>query len=111
VFFEIGPSFDGHPRTTGFIMGRRPHHQSKRQKTRSSAPPPPAIRVPEPKAVVHYGKPFIVLEDGQKQTFVFASGKWQPHSSSIAECRVDCQVKQLPQKINGMTRYEVCEPI
>jgi hypothetical protein len=33
------------------------------------------------------------------------------HSRSIAECREDCQVKELAQKINGMTRYEICSPV
>ncbi len=65
----------------------------------------------EKKAPVVYGRPFVVLEDGEKKTFVFAGGRWQPHTATIAECRVDCQVKQLPQKINGMTRYEVCSPV
>jgi hypothetical protein len=89
----------------------RPNHQIKRHNNRSAAPAPPAIRVPERKPVIRYGKPFIVLEDGQKKTFVFAGGKWQPHTATIAQCRVDCQVKQLPQKINGMIRYEICEPV
>ena len=29
----------------------------------------------------------------------------------IAQCRADGQVKELAQKINGMTRYEVCSVI
>jgi hypothetical protein len=31
---------------------------------------------------------------------------------TIAECRLNqCQVKQLPQKVNRMTRYEVQSPV
>ena len=68
--------------------------------------PPLEKRIP-----VVYGRPFIVLEDSQKGTFVYAGGQWIPHDRSIAECRLDCQVKALSQKINGMTRYEVALPI
>jgi hypothetical protein len=94
-------------------MGNRNHNQGKRPNRRGAAPPP-AVRQPptaaERKPPVVYGKPFILLEDSQKSTFIFKSGKWVQHDLSIAECRVDCQVKQLPQQINGMTRYEVCTP-
>ncbi len=58
-----------------------------------------------------YGKPFVLLEDSQKETFIYNGNQWVPHSKTIAECRQDSQVKQLPQKINGMTRYEVCSPL
>ena len=95
-------------------MGRRPHHHGRRNHKRAAAPPPPALRTAEmfeKKEPVVYGDPFIVLEDAEKQTFVFSGGRWQPHSATIAECRVDCEVKQLPQKINGMTRYEIREPV
>jgi hypothetical protein len=95
-------------------MGNRNHHQGKRPKHRGGAAPPPAVRTPptlaERKPPVVYGKPFVLLEDTQKATFIFKSGKWVQHVSSIAECKIDCQVKQLPQQINGMTRYEVCAP-
>jgi hypothetical protein len=30
---------------------------------------------------------------------------------SIAECRENCQVQELPQKVNGMTRYEIRYPL
>ena len=30
---------------------------------------------------------------------------------SIAQCRQDCLVKELPQKVNGKTRYEVRCPL
>jgi hypothetical protein len=66
-------------------------------------PPEPSERV----APTVYGKPFIVLEDGAKNTFVYKAGAWIPHDSSIAECRQSCQVKELPQRVNLMVRYEV----
>jgi hypothetical protein len=95
-------------------MGRRDRHQSKRQKPRAAATAA-NFRAPVPvlerKRPVAYGKPIVVLEDGQKHTFVYAGGQWIPHSKTIAECRQDCQVKELAQKINGMTRYEVASPV
>jgi hypothetical protein len=36
---------------------------------------------------------------------------WNPYHLSIAECKVDCLVKTLPQKLNGKTRYEVRAPL
>jgi hypothetical protein len=71
-------------------------------------PPVPTF---ERKPPVRYGKPFILLEDTQKSTFIFNGGQWVRHTKSIAECRLDCQVKELAQKINDMTRYEVCAPL
>jgi hypothetical protein len=52
-----------------------------------------------------------VLEDEQKNTFVFSAGAWVPHSHTIAECRQECQVTALAQKVNNMTRYEVRAPV
>jgi hypothetical protein len=72
--------------------------------TRSLRRPPDVL---ERRAPVVYGKPFIVLEDESKKTFVFKAGQWVEFESSIAECKQSCQVKQLPQKVNRMTRYEV----
>ena len=93
-------------------MGQRRHHQNNRP-NRAQAPPP--VRAPLPvlerKPPAVSGKPFVLLEDVEKTTFIYSGGKWIPHSKSIAECREDSQVKQLPQKINGMTRYEVCAPL
>jgi hypothetical protein len=103
------------PLPKGSSMGQRNRNHGKRQKPHLAAATPAAFRNPvaalERKIPVTYGKPFIVLEDGQKNTFVFAGGAWKPHTATIAECRVDCKVKELPQKINGMTRYEVCSPV
>jgi hypothetical protein len=56
---------------------------------------------------VVYGKPFVVVEDESKNTFIFQAGNWVPHSASIAECRQTCLVKELPQRLNRMIRYEV----
>jgi hypothetical protein len=67
--------------------------------------------VVEKKPPVTFGKPFVLLEDLDKSTFVYKGGQWIPHSATIAECRQDCQVKELPQKIKGMTRYEICPPV
>jgi hypothetical protein len=96
-------------------MGQRSHHQNKRQKPRAAAHHPAIVRAPtaavEKKPPVVYGKPFVLLEDNQKDTFIYAAGQWVPHTKTIAECRVDCQVKELAQKINGITRYEICSPI
>jgi len=93
-------------------MAQHRHQGGKRGK-RSQAPPP--VRTPLPvmerKAPVVYGKPFIVLEDARKVTYIYSGGKWVEHTKSIAACREDSQVKQLPQKINGMTRYEVSPPL
>jgi hypothetical protein len=69
-------------------------------------PPDPSER----QAAVAYGKPFILLEDDAKKTFVFKGGNWVEFEASIAECRQSCQVKQLAQKVNRMTRYEVRAP-
>src|SRR5262245_2682409 len=66
--------------------------------------PPDYIGKPAPSV---YGKAFIVLEDQQKNTFVFSGGAWTPHDATIAECRERGQVKELPQRLNKMTRYEV----
>jgi len=91
------------------------HHNNKRQKPRVHTPQATTLKGPpavvEKKPPVEYGKPFIVLEDDQKSTFIYKGGQWLRHTTTIAECRHDCQVKELPQKINGMTRYEVCSPL
>jgi hypothetical protein len=94
-------------------MGQRYHHQNKRQKPRASAPTPVLNRPapPEKKVPLVYGKPFVVLEDDHKRTFVYVRGGWVSHTRTIAQCREDSQVKELPQKINGMTRYEICAQV
>jgi hypothetical protein len=69
---------------------------------------PPTVEKQRP---VTYGKPFILLEDAAKNTFIFEAGAWVPHGESIAQCRTSCQVKQLAQSVNSMTRYEIRRPI
>ena len=58
-----------------------------------------------------YGPPFILLEDENKNTFEYRRGAWVAHPNNIAECRIDCHVKELAQKVNKMTRYEVRRPL
>ncbi len=72
-------------------------------------PEPAAPYVPKP--VVTYGKPTMLLEDTLRNTFEFKGGTWIPFAMSIADCRRDCLVKELSQKVNQMTRYEVRFPI
>jgi hypothetical protein len=69
----------------------------------------PVVR--EKKRPVVYGTVFILLEDEAKCTFQFENGAWIPFEMSIAECRRECLVKELPQKVNRMTRYEIRRPI
>ena len=75
--------------------------------TRGLRRPPEVTERPAP---VVYGKPFIVAEDEQKNTFIFHGGSWVAYEASIAECRQTCQVKELPQRLNKMIRYEVRSP-
>ena len=70
-------------------------------------PLPPLQRKPQ----IEYGKPFILLEDRDKNTFQYARGTWVPYDMTIAQCRLDGQVKELPQKVKDMTRYEVRLPV
>ena len=96
-------------------MPQRNRFNHKRQKPRRGTPQAStsreAPRVYEKKAPVQYGKPFVLLEDASKNTFEFTGGAWVPHPMSIAECRVECQVKELPQQVNRMTRYEIRCPV
>jgi len=89
---------------------------NKRRGPRNSTSEPRGLRPPpepiERQAPPVYGKAFVVLEDEQKNTFVFKAGAWVPHSASIAECRRTCQVKELPQRVNRMIRYEIrCQEV
>ena len=90
----------------------RPKHSNQRARTASSAfsdtrslRRPPEFTGRAAPAV--YGKAFIVLEDEAKNTFVYKGGTWVAHTASIAECRQSCLVKELPQRVNKMIRYEV----
>lgn len=90
------------------MAGRRPFQNRGRQK---SAPrqfePPPATPRPVKQPPRVYGAPFVLMEDDRKSTFAFVGGAWVPYERTIAECRVDCQVTALAQKVNNMTRYEI----
>lgn len=92
-------------------MSRKERFPSKRQRTRHAAPPPLVRSAAAAKAPTQYGPPFVVLEDPAAKTFVYQAGTWIPHDMTIAACRATCQVKLLPQKVNGMSRYEVRRPI
>jgi hypothetical protein len=76
----------------------------------SAAPAGPRV-IPERKPPVVYGKAFVIMEDEAKRTFEYQKGAWVPYGMSIAECRRDFLVKELPQKVNRMTRYEVRCPV
>jgi|GEM_PF-7012331 len=94
---------------------RRFQQPNKRQQ--ASRPPSenrrsmlaPVVPV-EPAAPIVYSKAFIVAEDAAKNTFYFHGGAWVAYPESIAEAKRTCMVKELPQKLNNMTRYEVRVP-
>ena len=71
-----------------------------RQRRPVQGPPARSLQTPPaaagPRVATTYGKPFIVMEDGEKNTFEYREG---------------CQVKLLPQKLNGKVRYEVRRPV
>jgi hypothetical protein len=92
------------PQKRRYTPPKRPGGRSQPAELRSLHRPPPLTE--RPPAIV-YGKPFIVLEDHAKNTFIYKAGAWVPHSESIAQCRETCQVKELPQRVNQMVRYEV----
>ena len=96
-------------------MAQRPRFNPKRHKStavRRGAPPVrEASAVYERKPPVVYGAPFILLEDLDKNTFEYARGAWVPYALTIAECKQTCQVKELPQKVNDKTRYEIRLPL
>ncbi len=91
-------------------------HNNRRQKPkprRGSGPPVlTPLEIPQSRPPIEYGQPFTLLEDQSKTTFEFKTGSWVPYEMTIAECRQhSCQVKELPQKVNRMTRYEVRRPL
>jgi hypothetical protein len=87
-------------------------NKNRKQSSRASRPAAVERRViPERKPPTTYGKPFIVLENAHKQAFKYGNGAWQPYELSIAQCRQEGEVKELPQQINNMTRYEVRLPV
>ena len=95
------------------MANNRPRQNNNRSRGFDPNSPTRSLRrPPEPTAsqAVAYGKPFIVMEDEAKKTFVYKAGSWVEFEFSIAECRQSCQVKQLAQKVNRMTRFEVRSP-
>jgi hypothetical protein len=94
-------------------MARNNRFQShgKPRAARGAASTPPRMSLAERAAergpAPIYGEPFILLEDANKSTFIYKGGAWVAHDMSIAECRQNGQVKELPQKVKQMTRYEV----
>jgi hypothetical protein len=85
---------------------KRPPHAD-----RVAAAERPAFFIPPAKQPTAYGKAFIILEDAKKQTFEYRSGAWVPYSMTIAQCRAEGEVKELAQKMNKMTRFEVRLPL
>ncbi len=96
-------------------MGKKRRYNDKRHAVRPFTPPPPAperrAAAAERRAKTEYDKPFILLEDSNKDTFEFKAGQWARHAMSIAEYRENSLVKELAQKVNGMTRYEIRYPV
>lgn len=96
-------------------MAQKHRFQNQRSRRGGRRPAPSAPAEPRPvyekKIPVVYGKPITVLEDESKGTFEFQQGAWIPYPMSIAECRRQCLVKELPQKVNRMTRYEIRCPV
>jgi len=96
-------------------MAQRQRFNRGKQKKTPVAVRAAMTRQPQPayerKIPTQYGKPFVVLEDLNKNTFEYANGAWVPYSMSIAQCRQECQVKELPQKVNDKTRYEIRCPL
>jgi hypothetical protein len=92
---------------------RRPT-PNKRQASRLAPQVRSLARAPSladlPQRVV-YGKAFILMEDAEKNTFVYKAGEWVAYEATIAELRRTCQVKALSQGVGKMTRYEVRAPI
>ena len=85
--------------------------QPKKNRGSAPAPPPPRISEMPKRAPVVYGKAFVLLEDENKNTFVYKNGQWVPHETSVAVYRQECEVDELPQKVNRRTRYEVRCPV
>jgi acetyl esterase/lipase len=98
-------------------MPQKRRFQQPNKRQQASRPPSDTRRsslasiIPsEPVAPTVYGKAFIVAEDAQKNTFYFHGGAWVAYPESIAQIKLTCLVKELPQKLNNMTRYEVRVP-
>ncbi len=88
----------------------RKSHKSPSRPRRETVVQELRLRI-EPKPPVQYGKAFVLLEDVDLKTFEYVAGAWIPYGLTIRQCRSDCLVKELPQKVNGRTRYEVRSPL
>ncbi len=96
------------PRNQRFNVKKKKKHLRTPGTHSSSRTEQPVAEI-KPRAV--YGTAFVVLEDKAKNTFVYNGTNWVPHSMTMAECRLSCQVKELTQKLGDKNRYEVREPI
>jgi hypothetical protein len=102
-------------RKAGTVVQRNRYRQQRSgrptaRRAHSAVQAEPAL--PRTKSVpIVYGKAVVVLEDDDKNTFFFENGAWIPYGASIAECRRDCLVQALPQKVKLMTRYEIRRPV
>jgi hypothetical protein len=96
-------------------MARNNRFIPRRQQRRNPSPTNSLlVRAPEPverAAPVEYGKPMIVMEDQNKATFVYEGGAWVQHERTMVDWRQECQVRELPQRVRGMIRYEVRCPL
>ena len=96
-------------------MARNNRFIPRRQQRRNPSPTNSLlVRSPETverAAPVQYDKPMIVMEDQNKATFVYDGGAWVQHERTMADWRTDCLVKELPQRVRGMIRYEVRCPL
>jgi hypothetical protein len=90
-------------------MAQRRHFDHNRRKHPvRGASPPSAMPAPLPRSTPkQYGPAFVLMENDKKQTFQYQNGAWTEFDRSIADLRGDCLVKQLAQKVNNMTRYEI----
>lgn len=86
---------------------KRPNSKPRRADGRPSRPEATSAVA---KPTVTYGPTLVILEDPDGSTFEYKGGSWIPFGRSIAECRRDGVVKQLPQKVNKRTRFEVRLP-
>lgn len=91
----------------GHRLAKRQARAEQNMADRNTREAPVYVR----KEAVEYGKPFIVMEDSEKNTFAYDGAAWVPFGKSIAQCKELGQVKALPQKVNGKIRYEVRQPI
>jgi hypothetical protein len=92
-------------------MARQNRFKNNRRKNSRSTPGVAVEkrpRIPARKPPALFGKPFVVLEDEEKNTFSYQGGAWVPYAMTIKQCRDEGHdVRELSQKISKMIRYEV----